>query len=385
MSCKGFFDKNESYFIFNEGCGSTLYQVVSFKEKQEWDNIIDLFNHKDIYYFHGYCSLYDLIGDGEPSLFFYQDHNGSMICYPFIKRTIDVPFSTNDRSEGKLYDIITPYGYGGPLTQNVNEQVIQDFRKSFDEYCHNNNIISEFIRFHPLLKNHYYLEGLIDVVYDRETVYIDLTKSEEEILSQYHKNHRRNLNKAIRNKLEFRIFEKEHCLQIMDRFYYLYKETMDKLNASPYYYFSRNYFKELLSGLSANSMIAAVFFEGKMISAALCMYEDGYLHYHLGCSDKEFSHLGTNIFQFHHIALWGKYNRIHTFHLGGGYTSRDSLFQFKHRFNQEGTLEFHVGKKIHNLDKYNVLIASWERYYSQKSTDTFFPAYRSKPLSNISV
>ncbi len=185
--------------------------------------------------------------------------------------------------------------------------------------------------------------------------------------------------------MEFRIFEKEHSLQIIDRFYYLYKETMDTVNASPYYYFSRDYFKELLSGLSGNSMIAAVFFEGKMTSAALCMYKDGYLHYHLGCSDKEFLNLGTNIFQFHHIALWGKDHGIHTFHLGGGYTSRDSLFQFKHRFNQERTLEFYIGRKVHNPEKYHLLVSSWERYYEQKMTGNFFPAYRNKSSEDVTI
>ena len=108
-----------------------------------------------------------------------------MVCYPFIKRAIELPFLNNGLSQD--FDIITPYGYGGHLTQNSSEQIIQDFRLEFDEYCQKNNIISEFIRFHPLLKNHEYLEGLIDVVFDRETVYIDLTKSEGEILSNYHR------------------------------------------------------------------------------------------------------------------------------------------------------------------------------------------------------
>ena len=361
----------------------TLIQVISFKEKQKWDRTIQRFIKKDVYYFQEYCSLYYLMGDGEPQLALFEDKKGNMVCYPFIKRAIDLPFMDNKLSQD--FDIITPYGYGGPLTQNSSEQIIHDFRLEFDEYCQKNNIISEFIRFHPLLKNHEYLEGLIDVVYDRETVYIDLTKSEEEILSNYHKNHRRNINKATRNKLEFRVFEKEHALQNIDSFYHLYKATMDKLNASAYYYFSRDYIKDLLSGLSDNSMIAAVFLERKMISAALCMYEDGYLHYHLGCSDKEFLSLGTNIFQFHHIALWGKQQGLHTFHLGGGYIGRDSLFEFKHRFNKEGTVGFYIGKKIHNLDKYNLLVSGWEKYYNQKLTGDFFPAYRTKSPENILV
>ena len=63
-----------------------------------------------------------------------------------------------------------------------------------------------------------------------------------------------------------------------------------------------------------------------MISAALCMYEDGYLHYHLGCSDKEYLNLGTNIFPISSYCTLGKTKGLHTFHLGGGYTGRILYF-----------------------------------------------------------
>lgn len=362
-----------------------LYRVVSFKEKQEWDSIVKEFNHKDIYYFQEYCFLYYLIGDGDPYLFFYKDLKGNMVCYPFLKRTIDLPFLTKDLSQGEIFDITTPYGYGGPLTQHVSKQVMREFRKEFDEYCYSHNIVSEFVRFHPLLKNTHYLDGLLDIIYDRETVYIDLVKSEEEILSNYHKNHRRNLTKAKRSNLQFRCYQKEEAQQYIEDFYHLYMKTMDRLNAAPYYYFSMNYLKSLLTRLTNQSMIATVYYEDKMISAALCMYENGYLHYHLGCSLKEYLNLGTNIFLFHQAALWGKQQGCHTFHLGGGSTPQDSLFEFKHRFNPEGTLAFYIGKKIHNLEKYQSLVSSWERYYMQEVHEDFFPAYRIKPTENVLV
>jgi len=360
-----------------------LLKVLSFNNKEEWDSIINRLANKDVYYFQEYCSLYYFIGDGEPTLAIYEDSKGNSICYPFIKRLIKFPFCEENQCE--KYDIITPYGYGGPLTQNVSAEILLEFRIEFNKYCQENNIISEFIRFHPLLNNHLHLENDMEIVYNRDTIYIDLTKSMEQMISKYHKNHKRNVKKAISNKLEFRVYEHEQAMQIVDSFYSLYKRTMDKLNATSYYYFSRDYYKDLLHGLSNNSMIATVFFEEKMISAALCIFEDGYLHYHLGCSDSEFLHLGANVFQFHHIALWGKEKGFHTFHLGGGYNANDSLFQFKQRFNKEGVLKFFVGKKIHDLEKYNLLVEKWEQYYSQKLSGDFFPAYRTKNLSSSSA
>lgn len=354
-----------------------MMQVISFHDKQNWEKVIQRFSHKDVYYFQAYCSLYYLMGDGEPFLAFYENHYGNTVCYPFIKRPVNLPFLNN--AVPNDYDIITPYGYGGPLAQNLNKQIIDDFRIQFDEYCRTNNIVSEFIRFNPLLENHQYLDGFVDVVYDRETVYIDLTKSKEEIVRKFHKNHRRNLNKAIKNKLEFKALENQSALLYLDEFYELYNKTMDKLSASEYYYFSREYLKELLFGLNNNSMIAAVFLEEKMIAGALCMYENEFLHYHLGCSDQDFLNLGTNVYQFYNTALWGKQNDLQTFHLGGGHVGRDSLFEFKHRFNQEGTVKFFIGKKIHNMEKYYSLVSNWEQYYSQRTSSEFFPAYRARP------
>ncbi len=356
-----------------------LYRVLSYKEQGEWDKEIEQLLKKDIYFFRTYCSLYRTNGDGEPYLFVYNNQFGDVVVYTFIKRLINLPFVDFENSNEEFYDIITPYGFGGPLYDDANDEVLQGFREAFDEYCNKENIISEFIRFNPLLMNHKYIIKFLDIINDRETVYIDLTLDREELINNYHINHKRNLNKAIKNNLEFKILEKENAIEHISEFFTLYKETMDKLKASSYYYFSEEYIRDLLIGLWKNSMIGAVFYEGKMISAALCMYEGGYLHYHLGCSKKEFLHLGTNIYQFHNIALWGKQIGCHTFHLGGGHVGRDSLFQFKHRFNPSGLLNFYIGRKVHDPLKYKFLVEKWEEYYGQKTQNNFFPAYRCKP------
>lgn len=357
-----------------------MLQVLSYKDKHAWEKALKLFFHKDVYYYQEYCILYHLIGEGDPYLAIYVDMENNKVCYPFIRRPISLPFQTDFSDD---FDIITPYGYGGPITETFDVKIIENFRKEFDEYCSSNNIISEFIRFHPLLKNHRYLDGLVDVQYDRETVFVDLTKSEEEILAGYHKNHRRNLKKAVRNQLKFKVLENEEAQKYSKEFYDLYRKTMDKLSAASYYYFSEDYVKKLLSGLEKNSMIAAVFLNEKLVSAALCMYEDEFVHYHLGCSQKELLHLGINVFLFHNISLWAKQKGIHSFHLGGGHIGRDSLFNFKYRFNQEGTVGYYFGRKIHDEIKYHSLVSAWESYHSQKSRTTFFPAYRANPINNL--
>ncbi|MFY0580970.1 GNAT family N-acetyltransferase [Cystobacter fuscus] len=175
------------------------------------------------------------------------------------------------------------------------------------------------MRFHPLSDNHRLLEGTMDIVYDRESVFIDLSRTEEELFDRYHPGHQRNVRKALKSGLEFRALEGHEALQQLEAFYRLYRATMDKVGALPYYYFSTEYLERLFSRLGRSALLGAVFLDGRMISAALCLREGDVLTYHLGASEAVSLHLGTNTFQFHHIALWARRNGLRVFHLGGGH------------------------------------------------------------------
>lgn len=355
-----------------------MYEVISYKDRERWEQRISEISKKDIFYRHSYPSLYQKMGDGDPYLFYYDDGKGNKLCYTFLKRRInELPFLLGRKIEENFFDIITPpYGYGGPLYDVEDKELIRQFRSEFEHYCQKENIITEFIRFHPLLQNQRGMDHLMEITYDRETIFFDLRKSENEIFNLYHKNHKRNVLKAQKHNLEFKVFTSEDRYEHLEEFYQLYKETMDKLNASPYSYFSIKYLQNLLSGYLHNSIIGAVFHDDKMVAAGICMYEGDSIHYHLGCSKKESLNLGSTIFLLHHLAFWGKENGMNSFHLGGGHCGRDSLFQFKYRFNPKGTLDFFIGKKVHLPEIYQMLIQEWEQYYLIPSHEKFFPAYR---------
>ncbi|WP_395851906.1 lipid II:glycine glycyltransferase FemX [Cystobacter fuscus] len=318
------------------------------------------------------------MGDGEPFLFVYEDDEDNTVCYVFIRRPLQaLPFARDARLEGEWYDIISPtYGYGGPLCAKPHEQLLWEFRAEFEAWCRGANIVSEFVRFHPLSDNHRLLEGTMDIVYDRESVFIDLSRTEEELFDRYHPGHQRNIRKALKSGLEFRALEGHEALQQLEVFYRLYRATMDKVGALPYYYFSMEYLERLFSRLGRSALLGAVFLDGRMISAALCLREGDVLIYHLGASEAASLHLGTNTFQFHHIALWARRNGLRVFHLGGGHRGRDSLFQFKHRFNPEGTLTLNHGKKVHHPEVYERLVESWKHHHAQPLAESYFPAYR---------
>jgi lipid II:glycine glycyltransferase (peptidoglycan interpeptide bridge formation enzyme) len=103
----------------------------------------------------------------------------------------------------------------------------------------------------------------------------------------------------------------------------------------------------------------------------LCLATAPWLHYHLGAQSDEGRRLGGSHLALLAAASWGRERGYELLHLGGGVGGRrDSLFEFKQRFDPgAGEREFFVGKAIHDEAAYRELAGT-------SSTDGFFPAYR---------
>src|SRR5690625_3232997 len=122
---------------------------------------------KDIYFEKDYCEVNEFIEEGKSEFLEYSSAAG-VITYNFIKRLIPQDFD----GENNYYDIISPYGYGGPIINTCNnyELLIHEFNEYLSDYCKDNNIISEFVRFHPILENNKDFEDLYNLEYSRNTV-----------------------------------------------------------------------------------------------------------------------------------------------------------------------------------------------------------------------
>ncbi|MEH7096682.1 hypothetical protein V7077_18150, partial [Neobacillus vireti] len=119
-----------------------MYQFKIINSQEMWEKTIRNFKTTDCYYSFEYGNLFAKIENGNLMAAYYEDC-GMRIFYPFIKRR--VPHVDNE-----LYDIVTPYGYGGPLISGINNKdSFCKFCEMFSSFCRLNNIIVEIIRFHP--------------------------------------------------------------------------------------------------------------------------------------------------------------------------------------------------------------------------------------------
>lgn len=176
-------------------------QVIKHDERDKWDLIVRSFNNYDVYYLAGYSRAFQLHGDGEPILLYYE--GGTLRGINVVmKRDIakDSHFSGN-LPENTYYDFTTPYGYGGWLMEGIGDYTL--FNEEYSDWCRKNNIISEFVRFHPILNNVKNVSSIYDISILGRTVAVSLD-SQSQIWNDLSSKNRNVIRKATKSGVERR-------------------------------------------------------------------------------------------------------------------------------------------------------------------------------------
>lgn len=342
----------------------SLFQIID--SKPIWDNLLGGINDADLYYSYEYGSLFAKNEKGKLMAAYFENEN-TKIFYPFIRRNVVW-------DEEGIYDIVTPYGYGGPLLEGSGEKILQ-FYEYFEEYCKENNIITETIRFHPIIKNYENYNKLMEVEYIRKTTAVDLSLPLEEIRKQYSSMNKRNIKKAKNEGII--CFLVENTPKNINTFFNLYLETMDRNNADRYYYFDENYFYEQIKdSIISETFLLFAQYKDEIIAGVMVLKGPKYSHYHLGASKTKFLHLRPNNHLFDYMIEFCKSKGSTLLHLGGGYQENDGLFKFKASFSNGNNFDYFIGKRVYDRKKYNRIIEGARRYY--KINENYFPIYRGK-------
>ncbi|MFW3480841.1 peptidoglycan bridge formation glycyltransferase FemA/FemB family protein [Aerococcus urinaeequi] len=347
-----------------------MFKVVTLDDYDNWNEIVRSFRNYDVYYLPDYVKGFEIIGDGVPLLFYFE--NKTMRAMNVVMRR-DIASHKNFNGilpKDTFFDLSTPYGYGGFVFEGeYSKSDIVELNKEYTKYCIKNNIVSEFVRFHPILENDIYLKSMYQVVKLGKTVTINLD-SRIQIWNEFSSKNRNVIRKA--KKMGVEIF----CTndrKMLDTFLPMYNATMAKDNAASYYYFNRPFYDSIINDLRNNMLFFYAVLEGQIVSIAMVIYANKKLNYHLSASNPEFNRFSPSNLLLSQIALYGVENNFESFHLGGGLgSSEDSLFKFKKAFNRNSETYFSIGKKIFDMDLYNKLVAMNGR------TDevNFFPEYR---------
>jgi predicted N-acyltransferase len=362
-------------------------KVLTTKDEKEWLTLLEKTDEPDIYFTPQYVKIYEEAYSKEideafcgPCFLFFFGNDEEFVIYPFLKRRInDLPFMQKEKSED-YFDIISPYGYNGPLVscndKAKEKKLVKDFLKAFDRFCCDEKIIAEFIRFHPILKNYEVFENYLKIDRRNTTVYVDLIKSEEKILAEMDRKTRNLMRKAEKKGI---VVEESKKREDLKTFTNLYLETMEKNKASAKYLFPLEFYENTVKLLKDDITIFTAKYGGKIIAASMFMHKYGFLHYHFSGSASEYRTMAPNNLLLWKAILWGKKKGYKRFHLGGGNGKDDDLFRFKAGFSKD-YCRFCSAGVIHDEKMYKQLCALKDKFEKEqgktKLESDFFPYYR---------
>lgn len=322
----------------------------------------------DIYFDDNFGKLYEDIEYGKSEVFRFSSSEGA-ISTQFIKRAI--PMNINGCT---YYDLITPYGYGGPYivesTANDKSVLVTKFMDEFKQYCMDNHIVSEFIRFHPIIGNHKDFINVYDTVYLHPTVGTKIEGIEDPIQEEFSKSCRKSIRRALKSGIDYKVIENPENI---DEFLKIYYSTMDRNHASTYYYFDKSYFDKCLKYYRKNIILVEAIYKNNIIAAGFYFYYNRILQAHLSGTLSEYLHLSPAYIIKYATARWAKEHGMSYIHYGGGTSNslEDPLYLFKKKFTKNTEFEYWIGKKIWNSEVYEELC----KQKAVEETD-YFPAYR---------
>ena len=355
---------------------------LSFQDKA-WIELLNKFNY-DIYHHPNFVKIAADEIDGH-AIAYYKETENFRFLVPLIARPI--PKSISGKID--LFDCVSPYGYGSPLFQlkheslkeiplkklnddtdfsehdTLDSQNKEDLEKTFNfDYeseinslissfisaCSQNNIISAFIRFHPLINN--YLknwQNFGQLVQHGETVFVNLSKSIEDIYKDFRKMHRQHLSKLKEQNfyVEINNFSSlNKCIEI-------YNRSMARFNAPKFYFFSDKYYNELIDQFRDNIHLCTVHNADKKIVSFCFFFEiNGIVQAHLAATEEEYLVKSPSKLCFYEMIKFFKNRSNIYFHLGGGRGgSKDSLYFFKSGFSKDNTL-FYTCRVVTDINNY---------------------------------
>jgi len=327
-----------------------------------WDSVLRETPH-DFYHLPAYAALCAAQERGEARALYVED-GGRSVLLPLIVR--EIPGSAG-------HDAISPYGYPGPLVCGTDDpEFLPEALIAGMAALRAAGIVSVFVRLHPLL-NASPPEGVGKVVLHGDTVSVDLTLAGTTLWAQMRYNHRRDITKAVKSGLVARM---DRGFERYGGFERVYRATMDRRSADPFYLFGDEYFGGLRDALGDRLHLCVVEKGDAIAAAGLFVETDGIVQYHLGGTDEAFSRDEPSKLMFHFVCGWAKERGNRHLHLGGGVGgANDSLLHFKAGFSPRRH-PFRTLRVVIDEGEYRRLVTARNPSLNPEMLGDFFPRYR---------
>ncbi len=356
----------------------TQTKLIPIEQRTLWLQALERCGRHDIYHGPEYHRVSQLMGEGTPYLFTYQDET-RWAALPFLVRPVS---QVTGLESYELNDAASVYGYSGVISNvHQKDRGAIAFRTGFQQALHKTlkekNIVSLFSRLNPLLDTKWLLGGLAEVVTLGPTVVLDLTESLQDQEKGMNQRVRRDLRKAV--KAGVTVIEDESFKRI-DEFIAIYNETMRDRDAQDFYFFPKEYYLNFKKELGGKIKLYFAELNGVVISTAMFFANGNIIQYHLsGTPSDQRKYSGLKLI-FDVVRRWGTENGFAQFHLGGGVgAAKDSLLDFKAGFSKK-MQDFAIVKMILDPALYAELNRARAAHENRNGaivlSENFFPRYR---------
>jgi Acetyltransferase (GNAT) domain len=329
----------------------------------QWTEALQRINH-DIYHLPEYVALDAQVSGGTGMAFLYREPTYSFLL-PLIFR--DVP-------DTGMLDVISPYGYPGPVSDAdpADTRFWRRACRSLVATLSSYGVVTAFIRLHPLLPAPLdVLRRAGTVVYHGETVSADLSLTEDEMWSQTRRDHRNHINRARRAGVQV-VMDR---WDLLDKWIAVYHDNMRRLGASEFYFFPAEHVIAVHRALGDRLHLATALVDGEVVGGNTFFEYRGICQGYISSTRRAHNFYADKLL-YDEVRRWTKHRGNAVFHFGGGVGGEnDSLFSYKAGF-AGGRHPFHTWRIVADPAVYNALLRRKGLRPDAGRLSGHFPAYR---------
>ncbi len=341
------------------------------ESEREWNRWFDRAERPGVYHNPAYL-IYVGKYYGKQSELFVFGSKSDFIYYPYWKESVDglrAAETAGIRGQG-YQDIVSSWYYGGPVLKLKNPEfgpaLLDRFVTRFHEHCLEQGIVTEFIRFDPGLRNDRLFDGRLPSVFNRETVYVPLDRTMEEIIKGLSSSKRRNIRRAVKEGIE--VVPTSHP-EDMEKFVRIYRAEMERKKAPPHLMYSKDFIIDLLVDRTDCFTLMKAVRKDEFLGGFMIAHQGTRAHHFLSATDPPYWPLRVNDLLFFNAVMWARDRGYSVFDFQGG---RPGVFRFKAGFAPTRGV-FKTASVIHNKSVYHGLIRALD---SEPGEGDPFPAYR---------
>ena len=350
----------------------SIQVLDSDKDKNSWIELINQkqFSNLDIYYSPDYINLYtNKLNKG--LMFCYREKNRKWFI-PFLKKQIKIKEKIFD----DYFDLETPYGYGGPISNSKDKNFLKKSTNSFIKWCKAEKIINFIIKFHPVIKNDKLFFCEDNLILDRKTLEIDLSKNDLDYDNLFPSKVRNMINRVKKDNI---LIEINNSKDVIRKVKDLYIKKMKLKNAREFYFFNDDYFSKLSNIISKNGWCIIARIGSELLGFAFFLNYNYKSSYHLSSTTDSKKYPGLTNEIIKKAVDNAQLNGFDSINLGGGNTSndQDSLYKFKLKMSNKKN-NFFIYKKILNKKAHRILVEYWKKTFPElsKKYKNYLQCYR---------